>query len=70
MQTITFSGNNLRKFRVDAELSRAALAVQIGSSEQSIARWEQGRGEPSATRLLQAAAVLGVTAEALANTAP
>ena len=39
-------GKNIRDLRVRFNLTQAALAADIGCTEQSIRHWEKGRGIP------------------------
>ena len=39
-------GKNIRDLRVRFKLTQAALAADIGCTEQSIRHWEKGRGIP------------------------
>lgn len=39
-------GRNIRDLRIRFRLTQAALAYDIGCTEQSIRHWENGRGIP------------------------
>lgn len=38
--------NNIRFLREKARMSQAALAAELGVSQQAIARWENGTADP------------------------
>lgn len=55
----------LRTLRESRKLSRAALAGQIGTSEQLVGQWERGVSKPGYVSLEKLADALGVTLDAL-----
>lgn len=42
----------LRQARESRGVSRFKLAVEVGTTERTIARWEAGEGSPSVSQLL------------------
>ncbi len=58
-------GQRLRRARLRAGLTQAALGAALGHSQSVIARWEWGALEPRVPDLLRLAAVLGVSADVL-----
>lgn len=58
-------GNLIRQKRQARELSQEQLAQQLEVSRQAVAKWESGKGFPSAERLLYLGQVLDIPAEAL-----
>ena len=58
-------GNLIRQKRQARGLSQEQLAQQLEVSRQAVAKWESGKGFPSAERLLYLAQVLDIPAEAL-----
>lgn len=59
--------NELKLYRKDRGVSQKLLAQQIGVSEATIIRWEQGKSSPTAKELLQLSTALGVTPNELLN---
>lgn len=58
-------GQTLRRLRVAAGLSQAALAAKSGLSLRSIQNWEQGHRVPRVQTLLALAGTLGVSVDSL-----
>ena len=58
-------GNLIRQKRQARGLSQEQLAQQLEVSRQAVAKWESGKGFPSAERLLYLGQVLDIPAEAL-----
>ena len=56
-------GNLIRQKRQARGLSQEQLAQQLEVSRQAVAKWESGKGFPSAERLLYLAQVLDIPAE-------
>lgn len=56
---------NLRSLRLERGLSQAALAEQIGTTQQTIARWETGKSQINIVQLRTLAAVLGSSVAAI-----
>lgn len=62
---------NLRSLRLERGLSQAALAERIGTTQQTIARWETGKSQINIMQLRTLAAVLGSSVAAILDeTAP
>ncbi len=62
--------NRLTLFRVEAGLSRAALAERVGVNPQTIGFLERGQYGPSLELALKLAAVFGVPVETLFSLEP
>lgn len=62
-----FSGSKLKELRVAAGLSQKALALQSETTQQSVARWESGKAEPSGTAILKLSEALGVSVKAISE---
>lgn len=58
-------GVNIKKLREEKGISQEQLAKEINISRPSVSSWEQGKGEPSISYLIQIAKVLGVTLDML-----
>lgn len=58
-------GETLKVRREERGLDQAALAEQLGVTQQSISRWEHGRALPRPQRVRQLAEVLGLDVERL-----
>ena len=61
---------NLRRFRLDAGLTQAVLAEQLGVSDRAVSRWERGISSPDVTLLPRLALVLGTSVDALLGVDP
>lgn len=55
----------LRRAREDRGVSRFALAIALGVTERTIARWEAGQGSPSIDQAFAIADSLGVAIDDL-----
>ena len=55
----------LSEFRESAGLSQIQLAEALGTSQQNISFYEQGRHTPSPQRLVEIAKILGVSVDEL-----
>ena len=55
----------MRAMREKKDMSQQAVALEIGVERSTVAKWESGKGFPSAERLLYLAQVLDIPAEAL-----
>lgn len=53
----------IRELREQANLSQAGLATATGISQSSIARWELGKAEPSASNIITLAKFFGESAD-------
>jgi DNA-binding XRE family transcriptional regulator len=62
-----FDPTKLRALRRRAGMSRERLAVDAGTTYQSVVIWERGRRTPSTPMLLRLAATLGATVEQLCS---
>jgi transcriptional regulator with XRE-family HTH domain len=51
----------LRRLREAAGLTRARLAVQLGTSESVVFNWERGQTEPTLSHLRGLARIFGTT---------
>ncbi len=58
-------GENIKKLRLEKELTQEALADFLGVTFQSISRWERGESYPDITMLPSVAAFFGVTVDSL-----
>ncbi len=52
---------NLRAARKTAGLTQMALATELGTTQQAIAKWESGKGTPRDETRWRIAAALGVS---------
>lgn len=60
MDAIGTLGGNVRRIRIERQLSLGALARQAGLAKQTLANLEGGRGNPTVETLLAVARALGV----------
>ena len=60
-------GANIKKLREERGISQEQLAQRIPISRPSVSAWEQGKGEPSVTNLIQIAKILNVSLDMLAG---
>jgi DNA-binding XRE family transcriptional regulator len=60
----------LRTLREDRIGSQTALALEVGASWRSVARWEAGSTQPSPTTLVKLAEVLGAPLDDFAPRVP
>ena len=56
---------NLKELRLEARLSQAALAENIGVNQRTVSNWELGVGQPDFDILLKLARFFDVTADDL-----
>lgn len=61
--------NPLRQARESRGVSRFKLAVEIGTTERTIARWEAGEGAPSIHQAVLIADALEATLDEIAGVA-
>lgn len=61
---------NLKAFREKFRFTQADLAEQLGTTQQTIARWEAGKTEPNLAALRDLAICLGTTVDALVGRSP
>ncbi len=59
-ETLRLWGSNIRRFRQAHGLTQNDLADEVGVSQATVARWEDGRFEPSRSRKVILAEVLKV----------
>lgn len=57
--------NNIASERVRAQLEQKELAEKVGASPSSIARWEQGKTDPTAGFLVAMSNVFGCSVDYL-----
>lgn len=57
--------NNLKALREKKEYTQAALALEVGVSQQSVAKWETGKALPRGETLIKLSCVLGCSIDAL-----
>jgi len=55
----------LKQLRTQRNLTQKALAAQLQVSQQTVAKWENGSASPNPDTLLQIAAILDVSTDAL-----
>jgi len=55
----TTIGEHLLKVRIDRELTKVAVANEIGVTSSTIGLWEQGKGNPEVTQMKGIIAFLG-----------
>jgi transcriptional regulator with XRE-family HTH domain len=58
-QTPETIGQHLLKVRIDRNLTKKAVAAQIGVSSSTIGTWEQDKGKPEATHMKGVISFLG-----------
>jgi Predicted transcriptional regulators len=58
-------GDNIRKFRKEANMTQGELADRLGTTDQSVSRWENGSTYPDMELLPVLAELFGVTTDAL-----
>lgn len=58
-----YIGENIKKLRLDRELTQEALAEFLGVSFQSVSRWERGESYPDITMLPEIAAFFKVSVD-------
>lgn len=58
-------GDNIKRFRKEANLSQEALAEKLGVSRQSISLWENNQSQPSIETLLSLSKALNKTTDEL-----
>lgn len=58
-------GNQIRKYRQQAQLSQETLAELVGVSRQAVSKWESNRSAPGTEHLLRLAEIFSVTVEEL-----
>ncbi|SFY44940.1 DNA-binding transcriptional regulator, XRE-family HTH domain [Paracoccus pantotrophus] len=61
---------NLKALREKSRLTQAELAQRIGTTQQTIARWEAGKAEPNLAALRDLAICLGTTVDGLIGRTP
>ena len=54
-------GNQIRKYRIQNELSQEELAEKIYVSRQTISNWERGKNYPDIQSLLLMTALFGIS---------
>lgn len=57
--------NNLKLLREGKNISQTQLAIEMGISQQAIAKWETGESKPRAEKLLQLAKLFNCTIDEL-----
>ena len=57
--------SNVRRFRLERELTQQELAARVGVTRQTVLSIEKGKYTPSVALALQLAGVLGATVEEL-----
>lgn len=50
--------NNLKELREKKDYTQAALALEVGVSQQSVAKWESGKALPRGEMLIKLSSVL------------
>lgn len=58
-------GNQIRKYRQQAQLSQETLAELVGVSRQAVSKWESNRSAPETGHLLRLAEIFSVSVEEL-----
>lgn len=67
MKSHTNIAANIRKLRLNSELTQLQLAKEIGRNSMEISHWESGRRIPSAINLIRLAEALHVTIDELVS---
>lgn len=57
--------NTLKNLREKKDYTQAALAMELGVSQQSVAKWETGKALPRGEMLIKISAVLGCSIDEL-----
>lgn len=57
--------HTLKKLRTSMRLTQAQLAEQLGTTQQTVARWERGAAEPGIAKLREIALIMGVSTQYL-----
>lgn len=57
--------NNLKALREKKDYTQSALALEVGVSQQSVAKWEAGKALPRGETLIKLAAVLSCSIDEL-----
>lgn len=57
--------NNLKALREKKDYTQAALALKVGVSQQSVAKWETGKALPRGEMLIKLSTVLGCSIDEL-----
>lgn len=70
MKTEIAFGDNLKFYREKAGLTQCALAQQIGYSEKSVSKWENGGGYPTVEILAELASLFQISLDALIYAKP
>ncbi len=60
----------LREVRLAARLTQGELARALGTTQQTVARWEAGKAEPNVAALRELAMIFGTTVDALVGSTP
>ena len=58
-------GNNLKKLRKEAGFTQTELAGKVGTTVQSVSKWECGKGMPDISQIVPLSNVLGVSTDEL-----
>lgn len=59
--------NQIKALREAANMTQAELAGRLGISPPSVAKWENGRANPSYENLVQLADIFGCSLDAVAG---
>lgn len=60
-----FDGGRLAEYRIRANLRQSQIALMLDTTQQSVARWEKGRSEPTIAQLCTLANYYGATLDQL-----
>lgn len=63
-------GETIRQKRLERKLSQEYVADQLGISRQAVSKWETGQSEPTASNLVELAALLDVSLSDLTEPQP
>ena len=58
-------GQNIRKYRLERDLSQSKLAEQLNISPQAVSKWERGLALPDIELLIPLAEIFSVTVDEL-----
>lgn len=59
--------NSIKRYRTAMQLTQKQLAEMVGTTQQSVAKWEKGSSEPSIQYLKDLALIFGTSIENLTN---
>ena len=58
-------GENIKRLRMEQNMTQRALAFQLGVSDQAVSKWETGKSYPDVPMLADIATLFGVSIDKL-----